>query len=722
MKKIAHVTSVIAMIVAADLSFPHTSWAQDLPSADAGAADAEGDAIYVTARHRQENIQDIPVSVTALDQAQLEAASVNSLRDMTHLLPGVQFTERGSLSTQLTIRGVGGDSRNIGIEAGVGMYIDGVYVPRTSGYNSDLADIARVEVLRGPQGTLFGKNTIGGVVNIISKDPTDVTEGSAYVSYGNYNALRTQAVVSGPLADNLYGKITIATFDRDGYIHNLYNDKYVNDENRRGGKLQLVYLPSDALTIKLSADATYDRRTALQTQMDSPKGAAAPYYTGNRFEANTDKPNDDRRDMWGTSLTAEYALPNQMTITSISAYRKVNVTVSSDIDQLPINIFNSDPLTDFVQMASQELRLTSGGSGPLSFVGGLYYYHQYGTMLRDIYIQGSLANGIYDEGKAVTDSYAAYFNADYEVLPGLTATGGLRYTYEKKSADFYQERGPSLSYDFRDMRRSDSNVSWTGSLTYKPTSAVTAYATVSKGFKSGGFNLDTIGAANLTPDDLTFGPESVINYEIGIKGHMLDHMLRYSLSVFQMDYGDKQVAQLVTTAVSSVPSVQVTNAGKAKIRGFELEATLEPAAGLTFSANASYLDAKYTQFDYSAQGSSTPVSYTGNRIEFTPEWALGGQADYRVPMGDGEFFLNGTVKYTGDMYLQPDGASQFYEPGYALFDSRIGYETGGGVTIALWGKNLSNAAYRTYARIFGGLDQAVWGEPRTFGIEARYKF
>lgn len=695
---------------------------QDGAAQGADADDASGGDIVVTARRRSESLQDVPLSVTAFGQAELESQGVTSLRDMAHIMPGVQFTERGSLSTQLTIRGVGGDSRNIGIEAGVGMYVDGVYVPRTSGYNSDLAEIAQIEVLRGPQGTLFGKNTIGGVINITTKAPSDTFEGSAYASYGNYDALRTQASISGPLADNLSARLTVATFDRDGYIHNIFDGQDVNDENRRGARLQLLYKAGDSLDITLNADITRDRRTTLQSQMASPAGAAAPYYTGRRFEANTDQPNRDKRDMWGTSLTANYRLPGGLVLSSISAYRKIDVTVSSDIDQLPVNLFNSNPLTDFVQMASQELRLTSPGDGPLRYVGGLYYYHQRGTAVRNIFIGGSLANGAINRAKAITDSYAAYLNADYDLLDTLTLTGGIRYTYEKKTGDYLQIRGPLLSYDFDDLRRSDKNVSWTGSLTYKPSSAFTAYATVSKGFKSGGFNLDTISAPNLIPDDLVFGPEAVVNYEIGIKGQAFDRMLRFSLAAFQMDYSDKQVAQIVATAASPVPSIQVTNAGKAKIRGIELETTLRPMKGLSLSANAAYLDAKYTRFDYSAPGAAVTISYAGNRIEFTPDWTLGAQGEYRFGIGSGEGFVTGAVNYNGETYLQPEALPKYREPGYALVDARIGYETANGVTIALWGKNLTQKAYRTYARVFGGLDQLVYGEPRTYGVEVRYRF
>jgi len=714
MKKIASSASVKVLGLVICIFSAHAAIAAE-SSSESGISSNEEGEVVVTARRRAESLQDVPVSVTALDQAQLETSGIASLRDLGAQMPGVNFTERSNLNTQLTIRGVGGDARNIGIEAGVGMYVDGVYVPRTSGYNSDLAEISQIEILRGPQGTLFGKNTIGGVINITTRQPSDSFEGSGYASYGNYNALRTQASVSGPLGEGFSARLTVATYDRDGYIHNLFDGRDVNDENRRGARLQLRYQPSDALTFNLSADVTRDRRVTLQTQMGSAAGAAAPYYTGDRFTANSDQPNDDHRDMWGTSLSADYETGSGITLTSITAYRKIDVSVSSDIDQLPINLVNSNPVTDFVRMTSQEFRITSPGDGPFRYVGGLYYYHQRGTALRRIFFGGSLANGRVNQALAITNSYAGYLNADYDLAPGLTLNGGLRYTYERKRGTYLVIATPALSYNFDNLRRKDENLSWTASLTYRINPNLTTYATASRGFKSGGFNLDTISAVNLLASDLIFAPESVTNYEIGLKGSLFDRKLRFSLSAFRMNYNDKQVAQLISTSASPLTSVQVTNAGKARIEGFEAEATLRPLAGLTLTANASYLDAKYTRFDYGA------LSFKGNRIEFAPDWMAGLQAEYRFGLGKGEVFLVGSANYMGNLYLQANNQPGFYEPGYTLFNARAGYETGP-ITIALWGKNLTQKEYRTYARVFNGLDQAVYGEPRTYGIEMRYRF
>ncbi len=679
------------------------------------------DEIVVTARRRDETVQDVPLSVSAFSGAQLEGRGVSTLKDLQHAIPGLQYSDRGNLQTELTIRGVGGDSRNIGIESGVGMYVDGVYVARTSGYNADLTDLERVEVLRGPQGTLFGKNTIGGVINITSRKPTDETEGQVFASYGNFNALRTQASLSGPLSDNLFAKFTVATWDRDGYIHNVYDGRDLNDENRRGGRLQLRWLPTDQLEINVSADVTRDRRHAVLNQMNSTSGAAAPYYTGDRFEANTDQRNEDSRDMWGVSLTADYTLASGHVLTSISAVRDIQILVYSDIDQTPLDLFHSGPFTDNSRMFSQELRLVSPSDGPLTYVAGLYYFRQDSDGIRRVYIGGLLANGAINDAAVLTNSYAGYLNADYKLTDKLTLTGGIRYTQEKKSGEFLQIR-PNLNYDFQDMRRKDSNWSWVGSLRYEFNENLTSYVSVSRGYKSGGFNLDTIGAPNLIASDLTFAPEEVTNYELGIKGRSSDDLVRFNLAVFDLEYQDKQVSQFISTGATTIPSNQVTNAGRARIRGFEADATLKPCAGFTLTATAAYLDAKYTRFDSAASIGGVLLSYAGNRIERTPDWTASATAEYRHAMDHGDLVLSGTASYTGDVHLQADNLDRNFENGYLLFDARVGYEMENGFSLSLWGKNLGKKDYRTFARVFAGLDQAVYGEPRTYGIDLRYRF
>lgn len=424
-------------------------------SAESEAA-ADSDAIaevVVTARKRNESQQNVPLSVAAFDSSTLESRGVTTVADMQNLVPGLHYQERGNLQTELTIRGVGGDARNPGIDSGVGMYVDGAYVPRTSGYNSDVTDIAQIEVLRGPQGTLFGKNTIGGVINITTRKPSEEVERSVFASIGNYGAIRTQAVLSGPLSDHVSAKVTAATWNRDGYIENRVRGEKLNDEDRLGGRLQLRYRPSESLDVNLSLDKTRDRRLGVLNQMGSPAGAAAPYFTGNRFVVDADQRNVDSRDMWGATLGVDYEFSNGMTLTSITAFRDIDILVYSDVDQTPLDLFHSGPFTDDTTMYSQELRLVSSDDSALRYVAGLYYYYQDVGSFREVYINGSRA--IVIDAGATTRSLAAFANVDYDFTDRLTATVGVRFGEDKKDGTLQQTRA-NLNYDLTLDRRDEN--------------------------------------------------------------------------------------------------------------------------------------------------------------------------------------------------------------------------------------------------------------------------
>ncbi|MBB5684955.1 TonB-dependent receptor [Sphingobium boeckii] len=716
--RLAYLQGVSAVAMALFIVQPGQAQAQTAYNEIVTPDDGE---ITVTARRRNESLQQVPLSVSAFTGDQLVAQGVTTLKDLNQSIPGLQYSDRGNLQTEITIRGIGGDSRNIGIESGVGMYIDGVYVARTSGYNADISDVQQVEVLRGPQGTLFGKNTIGGVINIVTKKPTETTEGFISASYGNYNAFRTQASLSGQIANNLFGKVTVATWDRDGYIYNPLRDEDLNNEDRRGGRAQLRWLPSEALEINLSADFTRDRKRTVLNQISTPEGAAAPYFTGDRFTVPADQRNLDNRDMWGTSLTVDYTLDSGAVLSSISAVRDIKLLIYSDADQLPIDLVHSGPFTDISEMYSQELRFVSPTTGPLKYVAGLYYFDQKSAGERTLSANLPAHFEVFNDAHARTKSYAAYVNADYTIAPPLTFTAGIRYTSERKTGDFFQTR-PSLNYDLQDFRLKNSNVSWTGSVRYELSRNLTTYFSISRGFKSGGFNMDSIGAAGLIEDDLTFRPEKVTQYELGLKGRTSDNLLRFSAALFDLEYKNKQVAQYVSTTLQPVPTVQVTNAGQARVRGAELELTLKPVEGLTLSGNASYLDATYTSFPRAALIDGAYLNYTGNNIERTPEWTANGMVEYRHELTSGQIVGMGGVSYIGRTALQADNDPRLIEQGYTLFNSRLGYEASGGISVYLWVKNITNKDYRVFSRYFAGISNTVYGEPRTYGIDARYKF
>jgi iron complex outermembrane receptor protein len=692
--------------------------AEDTP-ADSGSTLAE---VVITARKRDEAAIDVPISISTLSSAQMEQEDVLTVGDIPNLVPAMHYFDRGNLQTEISIRGVGGDARNPGIDTGVGMYVDGVYIPRTSGYNSDLSDIDHIEVLEGPQGTLFGKNTIGGVVNIITRQPGPEAYGFLYTSFGNYGAVRTQASYSTPITDELSVKATVSTWQRDGYIYDPILNENEDDEDRRGGRLQVRYV-SGPNEVRFSFDGTRDRTNDPLNQIGSPAGAAAPYYTGNRFEIENNQRNSDDRDMLGASLTVDHKFDGDYTLTSISAYRTIDVDVYSDIDQTPLSLFSSGPYTDDTRMLSQELRLVSPGNSAFRYVAGLFFYRQDVSSYRNIAI-GTVDSTIVDDASSTMKSSAGYFNADYDVLNDLTVTGGLRYNHDVRTASYDQNYldHSTLTYDFPNLARTDNNLSWTGSVKYKIDQNTAVYTTVSKGFKAGGFDLDTFTSPGLTARSLEFAPESVINYEVGIKQD-LTGLVHWDAALFNMNYKNKQVSEFTTPPGGTLSEDIVTNAGAARIRGAEFDASVKAGSLLTFTANGSILDAKYTSFPNGDVVDGVSISYTGHTIENTPRWTAALLSDYRQPVTRGFAVANLTVTYTGDTDLEPDNLPLNHAGGYALFDGRAGFENkDGSVGVYLWGKNMANKGYLVLSRQFAGLDQVLYGEPRTYGIEGRYKF
>ncbi|MEM1396017.1 MAG: TonB-dependent receptor plug domain-containing protein, partial [Pseudomonadota bacterium] len=334
------------------------------------------DEVLVTARRREERLLDVPISITTFSSDRLEQFSARSLADIGNFVPNLFYTDRSTLQTDITIRGVGGDARNIGIESGIGLYIDGVYAGRTSAYNMDLADIQQIEVLRGPQGTLFGKNTTGGAINITTRRPSDEFEVDGLFAYGNFNTFRFAGSVSGPITDTLSAKLRVATLDRDGYITNEFNGEDVQDEQRRAVLGQLRYQPNKSWDILLSVDYTVDDRNVIQNQLGSDAAFGAGFFNPDRFVINVDQPNTAERDMLGVSLNAVYEFDSGHRLTWISAYRDTEITVFSDIDQTPNRVFDSGPFTDNAEQFTQEIQFASPGNQFIDYLAGVYFYRQ----------------------------------------------------------------------------------------------------------------------------------------------------------------------------------------------------------------------------------------------------------------------------------------------------------------------------------------------------------
>lgn len=719
-----HLTSTCAIMLCVSTG----AYAQTVSNTAPPVAEQPSEAgeIIVTARKRDERMIDTPASLSVFNANALVSAHVTDVAGIGNSVPSLHFQQRSSLQTTITIRGVGGDARSVGLESGVSVAIDGASVGRTNGYNTGLYDIAQIEVLRGPQGTLFGTNTIGGLINITTVKPTAETKAHASIDYGNYSSLRANGAISGALTDTLFASFNGAAWRGGAYIYNVTRDKKLQGHDQLGGRVALRWVPDGQLEVNVAGDWTRDNQDAILQQVITPYiGPAATNPPKDRFHVNMDQPTISNLRTWGFNGNANYDL-GDAAITAVSSYRNTKTLIFSDGDSLPVNLVASGPFTDQSRLFTEELRIGSQGTHVFQYTAGLYYANQLAQAYRHIAFNGSYAAGVDSFARIRTESYAAFANADLKISDQLSLTGGIRYNIEDKNGSYVQIRPnfPALTFNFPDLHRKDKQLSWTAGAKYKITDRIASYVTVSQGNKSGGFNVDILGSAASTAQTIQFKPETLRNYEAGVKGEFFDRMLTLSASVFHMVYTDRQVSSYIAPQ-NALPFINITNAGKSRTNGFELEGTLNLQDELSINASISHLDGKYTSFP---NATAAGASYTGHTTEFTPDWTATVNIDKTFRLASGNaIILHGDTHYQGNTYLDATQNRQNFQSGYWLLGARAGYEFDLGndrskVGVFLWGKNLTNKDYLFFARQASGANTGLYGDPRMYGLEVRFTY
>jgi len=711
-------------------------------------ASGEGglEEVVVTARKRAENAQDVPIAITTLSDSKLKELGANNMGELVEHVPNFDWDPVGiNALSSWGLRGIVDQSRNAGQESGLGIYVDGVFIGRPVGFNASLADIDQVEVLRGPQGSLYGRNTIAGAVNITTRRPTNELGLDVDLNVGNYNRRDAEVGVSGPLVPGvLLGKISAFTQRNDGYVQNVADGRDLLNENRQGGRAALYWTPSDSLEVRLSGDIMHqDHRTAFGMSAEPQLNIAIPnWYFTDRFTTNQNDANFEKIDVGGGSLLVNWTLPSGLLFTSITADRINNFNLDNDDDAGPITLTHSH-FIDKSAMFSQEFRLTSKQGGPYDYVAGLYYLDENVRANRHTAVVPAPDEnlGIVDSAKVGTRSYAGFGNLNYHLAPTWTLGVGLRYTIDRKDSNFTQTVNVPLGFQsgftqFSGVRRSDKQVSGDLTLTWKPAQDLLSYGTIRKGFKSGGFQTDIIDFSDV--ESFSFKPETAVTYELGLKTEALHRHIRLNGAVFDTEYKDMQVSQLVGLGFTT------NNAGKSRIRGLELEIEYLPVEHLTLGLSGGVLDAKYLEFpNCDPLGLGTDCSR--NRLQFTPRWNIGTTVDYRMPITAGNLVFHADTTSRGDEYsdaLNQDGVRKLSDGsvswplrigGYTLIGARIGFETSDRTWgIFAWGKNLTDKDYDLrrwrYPIIpvaFGAVGargiEFVPAQPRTWGIELTYR-
>ena len=714
--------------------------------------------IIVTAQKRAESAQDVPIALSVFDSSDIEDANIDRIEEIVLRTPNFTMMRVNVGEPQFYIRGVGSNSDSAAGDPTVGVFQDEIYIGRISGAAFDVFDMERVEVLRGPQGTLFGRNTSGGAVNFIPKRPEQDFFASAYLSYGNYDSIEGRAVLNGGFTDTVAGRLSLSHREHSGYSENITTGADLDDEDNWSARAQLLFAPNDATRLLLAYDYVTD---------DSAGNARVPYPvfdTGQVGAANNLALAALRR-IWpaDADLRKSYSVPesfqerdiNGLTArfesdasygswTLLGGWRKVELSWYEDLDGLkpfgfpPITppfpqpygwvLQNRDVADEDAEQYSIEARLASPADSRMQWVAGLYYFTEEVNREESFLTKFSLLAAAGGDVTFIQDvdssTYAAFGQLTYPFTDSFSVTAGLRYSNDEKEAHQVGRNNdpadttpgiplyPGQAYD---VTADDSWSSTTGKLglDYRTGAGQLLYASVSKGFKSGIFPsqnnvVQNVGEA--TP------PEENWSYEAGAKTQWFDNTLRVNLALFYMDYQDLQLFRLNPQLILVTFTEDTTN------KGAELEILAAPAEGFETGLNVAYLDAE-------VDGGAND----GAQLPRAPEYTFGGFAQYSWPFAGGGFSLRADFKWTDDYRTEiayntgspaADAANARITeiPSYALLDAIATYEPGNGnLEFSLWGKNLTDETYPTHIIPFLGNGFSVFGPPRTYGVSVSWK-
>ncbi len=721
-------TLTLALLLA--IAAPPALAQEDDAISEADKNDAQALAtITVTARKREETLQEVPVAVTAFSEAKLDELNVEDLSDLDAFVPNLTvYAARGSSSTITAyIRGVGQADPLWGVDPGVGIYLDDVYIARPQGALLDVFDVERIEVLRGPQGTLYGKNTIGGAIKYVSRPLEDAFGGRASLTFGSYSQLDAKGSFNVPLSENgLVLRAAAASLNRDGYGENLRTGEDVSDKEILAGRLTLGYIGSERFSFKLTADRIDDSSGIRAAQMLAPNRFAPTLLPlDSRYDVRNGMPNINDTTMNGYSLTMDFKLSDDFTLKSITAYRESDTETNIDFDTLPNIIADVKALYSDEQL-SQELQLNYDSGGALTAVGGLYWFQGEagGTVLNNFFnLSFGNTNGDVD-----TDSIAVYGEGTYRFTDQWALTLGGRFTSEEKTVNIFNQtfRDANFSIPLATVSDLDDSVTFDNfspkiSLDYQATDDVLIYGLASRGFKSGGFNIRANIAA-VPASGLPFEDEQVTTFELGAKMAFADQRWFLNAAYFNSDYKDIQLSIFTTIPNSNPPAFfgDFTNAGKASVQGLELEFFGQLTDNLSLQGNLAWLDAEYDEFISRGVNIADTQKFT-NAPEYSGAIAL--QHTFPLASG-GEIRSRVSYSYQDDVIPTTDLSSAIAQKGYGLWGASVIWQANDNWRFALEGSNLADEEYRTtgYNIAALGVLTGFYGAPRTWALTAAYEF
>lgn len=696
-------TAALATCLAATPSFAQATAEQ------AAAAAPDSTEIVVTAQRRSERLTDVPVSVTALTGESIKVSGVTDTYSLQQVTPGLRMERLGGY-TQPSIRGVTAGSTSPGSEANVAIYVDGIYQPNQAANTIDLPDVARVEVSKGPQGTLFGRNATGGAIQIFTREPEYKPSADLMVGYGRFNNFKATAFVTAPLVDDkLAFSVSGAYEDMDGWNRDLFNGGHIGDIKSRLIRAKLLFEPSEGVKFVLGgqyshrSDDSLFSYSALNGNTLGPKTAIRPYDVAVNAKPITDT------ESWNVSLRGSVDT-SVGTISTLTAYSKTQLDISADGDASPAQIISftiDSPDKNF----TQELNFASEKFGRFSFIAGLFYYRDdssYDPLI------GFFPGPFVNFADVTTRAYAAYTEGTFEITDKLTAIAGVRYSHEKRTVQYIG--GDAAVFVGTALHKKSYNATTPRfSLRYELAPRTNVYATYSKGFKSGVYDLNGTATSPVNP-------EKIEAWETGFKTS--SRLFDLNVAAFYYKYKDLQVQ------INSGGFDLLTNAGAARNYGFDVEGAIRPTSDLRISGGFTYLHARYRNYPNATVlipnvgGGNTPVSgvdLSGFKVTRAPTWTLNLGANWEHQYDFGTLGLSGNMYHTDDVPLEQSGRIQ--QDAYTLFNASASFKPGNSdFKFTVWGKNLSNEKVIQSSFFTGAGDQVSYSPPRTYGVSIGYSF
>jgi iron complex outermembrane receptor protein len=719
---LASVTIAGGMLMAAP------AWSQDITRV--GKENTAIQEIIVTAQRRAENQQNVPIAITAISGVALSAGGIDATTGLISVTPGLNYTVAAGVYAQPKIRGIGTSSNGPGIENPVATYIDGVYISSMSGSLLNLSDVEQVAVLKGPQGTLFGRNATGGLIQITTRRPEQQRAMNFSIGYGNLDTVTASAFVNTGLGEGLAANASIYYQNRgNGFGKNLFNGLDVYKSRNFAARSKVRWEPGPSTTLTLSGD--YSK---IEGPINGLRNVAGSFNVlgllpaGGRYDVTANVQPAARLEQYGTSLTATQSIGG-LELQSITAFRKTVNRTNLDYDKTVLPLTNV-LIRQFDKQFSQEFQIQPQGHGPFQWILGAYYFWAKagydGTTTNGLNIPNGVS--LVQNSDQTVQSLSGYAQATYALGSDTNVTAGLRYTTDLRELhgriDAILPNGVIANTTLSSGRLRFSKLTWRLAVDHRFSPELLAYASYNRGFKSGAFLLQSFPAANVKPETLDA-------FEVGIKSDLLDRRVRLNMAAFYYDYTNIQI-QLINRGLLSSYS-----GSGAKLYGLDGDLTAKVTSDFTINVGASYLHNEYKAFQAFSATPIVPqfpppvgrpnggnaigtVNAVGNKLQAAPDWTLNVGANYKIDLGNDRVELNANYYHNDGWFAEPD--NRLKQQPYDTLNASISYTINDNLTFSIFGKNLTDEYYAAFLGEQDVGDTITAAEGRTYGIKMSAHF